>query len=120
MVDLQHMVKDMSDEERRQWIVSLNDHLRRSGQTCYGATTISTAFNDVSDKVIEQLMNLVRDFKDFDPAFDNNGLHEAGEIELDGLKAYWEIIYHDDRFQHLSGDPEDVTLTFRELTLHKI
>ncbi|UWQ19786.1 DUF3768 domain-containing protein [Jannaschia sp. M317] len=63
-------------------------------------------------------LRAVADVIHFPPEDDPDGLHDFGAVEVEGTRVWWKIdLYSDDRLAWGSEHPDDLTRTYRVLTI---
>jgi len=97
-------------------IAALNDQFRH-GDASLGLWVTTTGIDSLSHDRKQDLMQAVRDYKDFTEDNDPYGEHDFGVVKWEGSEYFWEIICYDKGLQHLSPHPENPSLTTRVLTL---
>ena len=67
--------------------------------------------------VVETIVQMLRDFSDFNKGNDPHGERDFGCIESDETRVFWKIDYYDRTLTEGSSDPADEEVTCRVLTL---
>lgn len=96
-------------------IQQLNDRFRQT--LTNGRVMLSHMVSDLADQHQKELVNLVRNFKDFSSDNDPHGEHDFGAIEYQGRRYFWKIDYYDTSYEYGSPDPSDADVTRRVLTI---
>jgi hypothetical protein len=95
-------------------IRELNDEFRQ--QLPNNGILLTQGVNAREDKT--EIVEQVRDFKDFNEDNDPHKEHDFGSIVLnDGQKIFWKIDYYDINLQKHSPDPANPDVTKRILTI---
>jgi hypothetical protein len=101
--------------KRTQTIRSFNDLLRKYGHG--GRIMLTAGIRAQGEAHLLQIMQRVREFKDFSPDNDPHGEHDFGGFEYEGQSYFWKIDYYDHAYRQHSEDPADPVLTKRVLTI---
>lgn len=100
-------------------IAELNDKVRSRMSPNWIFTNLVRSLD--GDK-LNQLIQLVKQFNQFDQDNDPYGEHDFGMIPLDGTTYYWKISYYDKASwkkgqEYGSESPEDENVTHRIITI---
>jgi Protein of unknown function (DUF3768) len=96
-------------------VAELNDKFRTTGQ---GGTVHLTSGVWYSNTVqLVEIIEMVREYRNFTPQNDPNGEHDFGSFEYDDLLIYWKIDYYDASGEWASDDPANPDKTTRVLTI---
>ena len=98
----------------------LNDAFRRGERPELGRIMITSGVRDLVAAWplgVLLLVNLVKEYSDFNA--DNNpyGENDFGAFEYAGIKCFWKIDYYDKSLEAGSKDPADESKTCRVLTI---
>ena len=66
---------------------------------------------------VDNALQCVRAFTDFNDNNDPHGEHDFGAFDLDGVRLFWKIDYHAPDLMHGSEDPSNAKKTRRVLTV---
>lgn len=66
---------------------------------------------------INEILDNVKMFNDFNHGNDPYNEHNYGSLEYDGEKIMWKIDYYDRDLRYYSHDPTDITKTIRVMTV---
>jgi len=101
-------------DEKTKCIRELNDRFRKTFRG--GIIRITTGIGARPD--VDEIMEAVRNFDDFNPDNDPYGEHDFGAITLkDGTRIFWKIDYYDVSLKYHSLKPADEIVTTRVLTV---
>ena len=111
----------MEDESKAQKIAKLNDEFRSlltsKEHERLGVAVMTRGVQSLAPAMQIQLLELVRDFKDFSEGNDPYQEHDFETITLQGETYYWKIDYYAPDLIHASEDPSDPDKTYRVLTI---
>ena len=112
------MVDDIDDGERAKKIRVLNDTLRTTWLPVTGKVVWTIGIRALTQEVREEVITLVREFKDFNADNDPYGEHDLGTVRTkDGTEIMWKIDYFDHSLEWGSEAPEDPKVTRRVMTI---
>ena len=94
-------------------IRELNDQAR---QTLSGCRVMVTQGIQQLDQ-LDEILTVVRQFRDFNSSNDPYGEHNFGKIELFGEIIFWKFDYYDLALEYGSDNPSDPAVTQRVLTI---
>jgi hypothetical protein len=100
---------------RAEAIARLNDALRKRGEG--GVMVVTRGVRCVPGFKPLKLLQLLRDYDDFDPDNDPHGERDFGDIEIACETLFWKIDYYDLDMLYGSPDPADASVTQRVLTV---
>lgn len=110
-VDLEEAIENQTRIEIRK----LNDLFR--GTFIGGKVVFTEGFRALSVSAQDELITMVREFKDFNEDNDPYGEHEFGKVTLEGKDYFWKIDYYDKEMEFGSTNPADPKVTTRVLTI---
>ena len=96
-------------------IRTLNDALRRTFRG--GKIMMTIGVQNLGPTAIEQLVNRLQSYDEFNVDNDPHGEHDFGAFEIATDKFFWKIDYYDPTLNFASEDPSDPQKTTRVLTL---
>ncbi|NJM00164.1 MAG: DUF3768 domain-containing protein [Synechococcaceae cyanobacterium SM2_3_2] len=91
----------------------VNDEFRKS----WNAYIVITPIVQSLGSHVSDLLQIVRQFYDFNEDNDPYEEHDFGAIDYNGEKYFWKIDYYDQNLKNLSPNPADPTQTRRVLTI---
>jgi hypothetical protein len=101
-------------------IAQLNDEFRTTAilEDLVNCRVVFThGIASLPTKDIDRIMDLVRNFTDFNEGNDPYGEHEFGTVSADWQEVFWKIDYFGLDLNEASVDPTDSTVTIRVLTV---
>lgn len=96
-------------------IMTLNDNFRKS--LLGGKVMLTRGIYSKGQAVINEILNSVKTFNNFNKQNDPYHEHDYGSFEYDGQKIMWKIDYYDRNLQYYSDNPADVNKTIRVMTV---
>ena len=93
----------------------LNDKFRKT--LLGGKVMLTRGVFSKGQKAINEILDSVKMFNDFNYENDPYNEHDYGSFEYDGEKIMWKIDYYDRNLQYCSDDPTDITKTIRVMTV---
>ena len=96
-------------------IQTLNDNFRKS--LLGGKVMLTRGIYSKGQTVINEILNGVKTFNNFNKQNDPYNEHDYGSFEYDGEKIMWKIDYYDRNLQYYSENPADITKTVRVMTV---
>lgn len=96
-------------------IKTLNDKFRKT--LLGGKVMLTRGIYSKGQAVINEILNSVKTFNNFNHKNDPYNEHDYGSFEYDGEKIMWKIDYYDRNLQYCSDDPTDVNKTIRVMTV---
>ncbi len=96
-------------------IMTLNDNFRKS--LLGGKVMLTRGIYSKGQAVINEILNSVKTFNNFNSKNDPYNEHDYGSFEYDGEKIMWKIDYYDRDLRYYSNDPTDITKTIRVMTV---
>lgn len=106
----------MTDNDRRNRIAFLNDHLRVNG--IGGKIMMTQGVASLGEEMVSNIINVMREYSAWSKDNDPYGEHDFGVITLaESLKVFFKIDYYDERLEFGSVDPADPKKTTRVLTI---
>lgn len=97
-------------------IAQLNDRFRK-GELGLGIKNLTQGVSALSKAQQLCLINLVKDFDEFNSDNNPHGERDFGSVQLDEEKYFWKIDYYDLSLTFGSEDPADPAVTRRVLTI---
>ena len=94
-------------------IRKLNDEARKTLSNC--RVMITRGVQDLDN--LDEVLNAVREFDEFNADNDPYSEHDFGKIEIDGEVIFWKFDYYDLKYIYASPDAADETVTIRVLTI---
>ncbi len=101
-------------------IRDLNDRFRNGDTTVPGRLLYTAGVKGLLEeygKDLQELLEVVRDYDDFDSENDPHLEHDFGAFEYLGQKLFWKFDYYSHDPRYGSDDPADIEKTFRVLTI---
>ena len=95
--------------------MTLNDNFRKS--LLGGKVMLTRGIYTKCQAVINDILNSVKTFNNFNKSNDPYNEHDYGSFEYDGQKIMWKIDYYDRNLQYYSENPADVSKTIRVMTV---
>ena len=92
-------------------IQTLNDNFWKS--LLVGKVMLTRGIYSKGQAVINEILNSVKTFNNFNSKNDPYNEHDYGSFIYDGEKIMWKIYYYDRNLQFFSDDPSDVIKTIR-------
>lgn len=96
-------------------IQTLNDNFRKS--LLGGKVMLTRGIFSKGKKAINEILDSVKMFNDFNHKNDPYNEHDYGSFEYDGEKIMWKIDYYDRNLQYYSDNPADINKTIRVMTV---
>jgi hypothetical protein len=96
-------------------IAMLNDELRQHLPD--GAAVITPGVAALGPKAVQELLNAVASYDNFDSDNDPHGEHDFGALDFQGQRFLFKIDYYDKARQAYSPDPADPLVTDRVITI---
>lgn len=96
-------------------IQTLNDNFRKS--LLGGKVMLTRGIFSKGQKAINEILDSVKIFNNFNSKNDPYNEHDYGSFEYDGEKIMWKIDYYDRYLQYYSENPADITKTIRVMTV---
>jgi hypothetical protein len=97
-------------------IKTLNDLLRVTFMS--GRVVLTDGITSQDTKTIDEIIQSVRGYADFDEESDPYGEHDFGAFDHPVAgKIFWKIDYYDEAYEGHSPDPADPGVTKRVLTI---
>ena len=96
-------------------IKTLNDKFRKT--LLGGKVMLTRGIYSKGQAVINEILNGVKTFNNFNENNDPYNEHDYGSFEYDGEKIMWKIDYYDRDLHYYSNDPTDITKTIRVMTV---
>jgi hypothetical protein len=96
-------------------IRALNDELRK--YLLGGGAVMTPGVAALGVETVQRIVQTIATFDDFSLANDPYEEHDAGEVELDGVRIMFKIDYYDKKLQYHSPDPADPSVTERIITI---
>lgn len=96
-------------------IMTLNDNFRKS--LLGGKVMLTRGIYSKGQAVINDILQSVKTFNNFNKQNDPYNEHDYGSFEYDGEKIMWKIDYYDRNLQYYSDDPTDESKTVRVMTV---
>ncbi len=96
-------------------IRQLNDNFRKTGRN--GQVMITRGLLAIRPPIVNDVVQAVRAFDQFDEDNDPYGEHDFGTLTVSGEKIFWKIDYYDKAMQWASPDPTDPAQTCRVMTI---
>lgn len=93
----------------------LNDKFRKT--LLGGKVMLVRGIYSKGQAVINDILNSVKTFNNFNKQNDLYNEHDYGSFLYDGQKIMWKIDYYDRNLRFLSDDPADITKTIRVMTV---
>lgn len=111
-----NVLAEMNEAEKAVIIAKLNDKARQDISN-YNFTQCVRSLNG---EELNELIKLVKEFKDFTEAIDPHHEHDMGKIEFNGELYYFKIDYYDNQLHFGSAFPEDESVTRRVITVMEV
>ena len=96
-------------------IKTLNDKFRKT--LLGGKVMLTRGIYSKGQAVINDILNSVKTFNNFNKQNDPYNEHDYGSFEYNGQKIMWKIDYYDRNLQYYSENPADITKTIRVMTV---
>ena len=96
-------------------IKTLNDNFRHSLQG--GRVMLTSGIRAKTQDEIAEILEKVRSFDNFTTANDPYGEHDFGSFDYKGQKIFWKIDYYDLKYEYMSENPADPTITNQALII---
>lgn len=96
-------------------IQTLNDNFRKS--LLGGKVILTRGIYSRGQAFINEILNSVKTFNNFNSKNDPYNEHDYGSFEYDGQKIMWKIDYYDRNLCCCSTDPTDESKTVRVMTV---
>ncbi|MDD4556456.1 MAG: DUF3768 domain-containing protein [Alphaproteobacteria bacterium] len=96
-------------------IARLNDEFRRDLNQ--GKVILSPKIGIESAKDITNILNLIKNYKNFNHYNDPYKERDFGSLSYNGNKIYWKIDYYDEFFEYHSKNPSNPNITNRIITI---
>lgn len=96
-------------------IRQLNDHLRTTHTG--GRIMLSAGMRALDGATINQIIQSIAQFSDFNERNDPYGEHDCAIIKVEDVNVLWKIDYYDETLTLHSPDPTDDNVTLRILTV---
>lgn len=93
----------------------LNDNFRKT--LLGGKVMLTRGIYSKGQAVINEILNSVKTFNNFNENNDPYNEHDYGSFEYNGQKIMWKIDYYDRNLRFLSDDPADISKTIRVMTV---
>ena len=93
----------------------LNDKFRKT--LLGGKVMLTRGIYSKGQACINEILNDVKTFNNFNENNDPYNEHDYGSFEYDGEKIMWKIDYYDRNLQYYSENPADITKTVRVMTV---
>lgn len=103
------------DNNKAEEIARLNDAFRQN--LSKGTLVLTQGICCNSKEDIAEIINLVRNFNDFNEDNDPYGEHDFGAFDYKGQKIFWKIDYYDHEFLYLSPNVSNPRVTNRVMTI---
>jgi hypothetical protein len=97
-------------------IAELNDRFRKSNFG-FGRVCLTPVVQMMPIEERTALLEVVRNFNDFNEGNDPWGEHDFGAIEFLSENYFWKFDYYDTSYQYGSDNPADTAITRRVLTV---
>ena len=96
-------------------VKTLNDKFRKT--LLGGKVMLTRGVFSKGQKAINEILDSVKMFNDFNQGNDPYNEHNYGSFEYDGERIMWKIDYYDRDLRYYSDDPTDITKTIRVMTV---
>ena len=96
-------------------VKTLNDKFRKT--LLGGKVMLTRGVYSKGQACINEILDNVKMFNDFNHGNDPYNEHDYGSFEYDGEKIMWKIDYYDRNLQYYSDNPADITKTVRVMTV---
>ena len=96
-------------------VKTLNDKFRKT--LLGGKVMLTRGVFSKGQKAINEILDSVKTFNDFNHGNDPYNEHDYGSFLYDGEKIMWKIDYYDRDLRCCSDDPADITKTIRVMTV---
>ena len=96
-------------------IRDLNDAFRKTG--IGGRIMLTIGIRELGERAVQEVIEKIRKFSDFNENNDPHGEHDFGSITLNGVKVIWKVDYYDRSLEFGSPDPSDASITTRVMTI---
>ena len=96
-------------------VKTLNDKFRKT--LLGGKVMLTRGIFSKGQKAINEILDSVKMFNDFNQGNDPYNEHDYGSFEYDGERIMWKIDYYDRDLRYYSDDPVDITKTIRVMTV---
>ena len=96
-------------------VKTLNDKFRKT--LLGGKVMLTRGIYSKGQAVINDILNSVKAFNNFNENNDPYNEHDYGSFLYDGEKIMWKIDYYDRNLQYYSDNPADITKTVRVMTV---
>lgn len=93
----------------------LNDKFRKT--LLGGKVMLTRGVFSKGQKAINEILDSVKMFNDFNHGNDPYNEHDYGSFIYDGKKIMWKIDYYDSDLHYYSNDPTNITKTIRVMTV---
>lgn len=93
----------------------LNDKFRKT--LLGGKVMLTRGVFSKGQKAINEILDSVKMFNDFNHKNDPYSEHDYGSFEYEGQKIMWKIDYYDRDLRYYSNDPTDITKIIRVMTV---
>ncbi|NJO59352.1 MAG: DUF3768 domain-containing protein [Richelia sp. RM2_1_2] len=113
-------MKNQTENNSTAQIRALNDKFRQTFDTKLGKVIITHGCGYLNTNQLQQLLQAVKQFSDFNENNDPWKEHDMGKIELFDEKFFFKIDYFDrQKYEQgiASQEPENVHKTFRVMTI---
>jgi hypothetical protein len=97
-------------------IKELNDLFRQEGRG-NGKLLITNGIKHRGVIFVQEILELVRLYDDFNPDNDPYAEHDFGVIDHRGVRVFWKIDYYDANCRYGSEQPNEPSKTTRVLTI---
>jgi hypothetical protein len=108
----------MNNSNSAKLIAVLNDRLRCQGDKTLGEYKMTVGVSALSKEKLTHLLELIRNFDQFNEDNDPYGEHDLGKVSLDNEEYYFKIDYYNRAKPNFgSEDPADPKKTKRVMTI---